>query len=109
MMYLNDISDVVLLPYKTASQSGIIPTSFIFGNPIIATKVGALVESIQDGKNGILVNAEDAVSFADAMQSLITDQNLMSLLKHGARQYGNGDEYDWHNIAKQTMSVLMKH
>lgn len=109
MMYLNDISDVVLLPYKTASQSGIIPTSFIFGNPIIATKVGALVESIQDGKNGILVNAEDAVSFADAMQSLITDQNLMSLLKHGARQYGNGDEYDWHNIAKQTMSVLMNH
>ena len=26
MMYLNEISDVVLLPYKTASQSGIIPT-----------------------------------------------------------------------------------
>ena len=64
MVYLNDISDVVLLPYKTASQSGIIPTSFIFGNPIIATKVGALVESIQDGKNGILVNAEDAISFS---------------------------------------------
>lgn len=50
MVYLNDISDVVLLPYKTASQSGIIPTSFIFGNPVIATKVGALVEPFKMGR-----------------------------------------------------------
>ena len=109
MMYLNEISDVVLLPYKTASQSGIISTSFMFGNPIIATRVGALTESIQDRKNGILVNAEDTKSFADAMQSLIINPNLMSSLKHGAKQYGNGDEYDWCNIAKQTMLILMTH
>lgn len=107
MMYLNDISDVVLLPYKTASQSGIIPTSFMFGNPIIATKVGALTESIKDGENGILVKPDDAVAFANAMQSLINNKNLMSTLKRGAEMYGNGDEYDWHTIAKQTLLVLL--
>lgn len=106
MMYLNDVSDVVILPYKTASQSGIIPTSFMFGNPIIATNVGALAESIQNGKNGLLVKAGDAVAFADAMESLIIDQNLRALLKQGVKQYGNGDEYDWHKIAKHTLSVL---
>lgn len=106
MMYLNEISDVVLLPYKTASQSGIIPTSFMFGNPIIATKVGALTESVKDGENGILVKPGDAVAFANAMQSLINDKNLMSKLKRGAEMYGNGDEYDWHTIAKQTLLVL---
>ena len=108
MMYLNEISDVVLLPYKTASQSGIIPTSFMFGNPIIATRVGALVESIKDGKNGILVAPEDAVAFANAMQSLIFDDNLMSTLKRGAEMYGNGDEYDWHIIAQQTLPILLE-
>ena len=107
MMYLNEISDVVLLPYKTASQSGIIPTSFMFGNPIIATKVGALTESIKDGENGILVKPDDAVTFANAMQSLINDKNLMSTLKRGAETYGNGDEYDWHTIAKRTLLVLL--
>ena len=107
MMYLNEISDVVLLPYKTASQSGIIPTSFMFGNPIIATKVGALTESIKDGENGILVKPDDAVTFANAMQSLINDKNLMSTLKRGAETYGKGDEYDWHTIAKRTLLVLL--
>ena len=78
----------------------------MFGNPIIATKVGALTESVKDGENGILVKPGDAVAFANAMQSLINDKNLMSKLKRGAEMYGNGDEYDWHTIAKQTLLVL---
>lgn len=80
----------------------------MFGNPIIATRVGALVESIKDGKNGILVAPEDAVAFANAMQSLIFDDNLMSTLKRGAEMYGNGDEYDWHIIAQQTLPILLE-
>lgn len=33
----------------------------------------------------------------------------MSTLKRGAEMYGNGDEYDWHTIAKQTLLVLLGH
>ena len=108
MLYLNRISDVVLLPYKSASQSGIVLTSFLFGNPIIATKVGALVETIKDEVNGLLVAPNNPEEYANAMKRLITDANFLKRLKYGALQFGHGDEYDWNNIAKKTLDFYFK-
>lgn len=103
MIYLNEVADVVVLPYKSASQTGIVPTSFMFGNPVISTKVGALTEVIKDHENGILVEPGDAECFAKAMLSLISDRNLVKELGQGAKSFGHNDEYDWNNIAKKTL------
>lgn len=108
MVYLNEISDVVLLPYKTASQSGIVPTSFMFGNPIIATNVGALGEMIKHNINGILVEPDNPTCFAHAINTLVTDATLLKKLKDGVAYFGHNDEYDWRNIAKETIDVLYK-
>ena len=107
MAYLNDISDVVLLPYKSASQSGIIPTSFLFGNPVIATKVGALKENIIDGHNGILVEPDDVNGFSEAMLQVIESAGLLMSLKNGVSQYGENDDYDWNIIAKRTLDFYL--
>lgn len=103
MIYLNEIADVVVLPYKSASQTGIVPTSFMFGNPVISTKVGALTEVIIDHKNGLLVEPCDAEGFANAMHLLITDSDLLKSLSMGANSFGHGDDYDWKNIAIKTL------
>lgn len=103
MMQLNEISDVVLLPYKSASQSGIIPVSFMFGNPVIATNVGAMPEYIKNGENGIIVPANDANAFADAMLKLLSDKPFLEHLRQGAKAFGHGDKFDWNNIAKETL------
>lgn len=108
MAYLNEISDVVLLPYKTASQSGIVPTSFMFGNPIIATNVGALGEVVKHNINGLLVEPNDPEKFAQAIATLVTDVGLLKKLKAGVTSFGHDDEYDWRNIAKETIDVLYK-
>lgn len=108
MMYLNRISDVVLLPYHSASQSGIVLTSFMFGNPIISTSVGALSETINNGVNGLLVNPDSPKEFANAMKRLVTDKDLYDHLSHGALQFGHGDEYDWNNIAKKTLDFYFE-
>lgn len=108
MAYLNRISDIVLLPYKSASQSGIVPNSFMFGNPVIATKVGALPEYIEDGVNGLLVEEGDYKSFANAMCLLIKDNKLLRKLQYGAHNFGNKDQYDWNNISKTTLDFLYK-
>ena len=91
------------MPYKSASQSGIVLTSFMFGNPIISTKVGALPETIKDGINGLLVEPDDVKGFAKAMMLLIEDKSLIKHLKEGALSFGHDDEYDWDNIAKKTI------
>lgn len=56
-------SDAVVLPYKSATQSGISAIACHFEVPIIATDVGGLKEIISDEKTGIIANYpnEDSV------------------------------------------------
>ncbi|CAK7193164.1 hypothetical protein COMNV_01377 [Commensalibacter sp. Nvir] len=43
---LMDWADLIILPYKDASQSGIAATALAYGKPILTTKVGGLVEQL---------------------------------------------------------------
>lgn len=104
MMYLNKISTVVVLPYKSASQSGIPCTSFLYNKPIIATKVGAFVEVIKNGVNGILTEPDDVWDFSNAMRVIINDKQLLRSLELGAHSFGYNDEYDWNKLAKDTVN-----
>jgi len=47
-------SDVVVLPYVTATQSGIVQIAYGLNRPVITTNVGGLPEVVKDGKTGFL-------------------------------------------------------
>jgi glycosyltransferase involved in cell wall biosynthesis len=64
--YFN-ISDLVLLPYRTATQSGILNIAYGFNKPVIANRVGGFAEFILEGKTGMLVNNIDAAEYANAV------------------------------------------
>ena len=106
LIAINKISDVVVLPYKSASQTGIIPTVFLFGTPVIATKVGALPDVVRHNMNGLMVNKNKPEEFAEAMKKLIEDPSLISRLSEGTKCFGKGDIYDWQIIAKKTMDFF---
>lgn len=107
MMKLNRMAFAVLLPYKSASQSGIVVNTFLYGKPIIGTRVGALSEVIKDGENGLLVRKDDPVAFAAAMKKLLQDASLYEKLCVGVRSFGVGDDFDWNKISKQTLDFFM--
>lgn len=48
-------ADAVVLPYKSATQSGITAIAYHFGVPVIATEVGGLKEALNHGRTGLLV------------------------------------------------------
>lgn len=60
-------SDVVVLPYRSATQSGIIQAAYNFYKPVIVTKTGALTEIVTDGKTGYTVEPENPEKLADAI------------------------------------------
>lgn len=62
-----DAADVVILPYVSATQSGVVQLAFGYGVPVIASRVGSLVETVRDGETGLLVPPNDPVALAEAV------------------------------------------
>ncbi len=50
--------DVVVQPYKNATQSGVTQIAYHFNKPMITTDVGGLSEMVPDGKVGFVVQPE---------------------------------------------------
>lgn len=58
-------ADLVVQPYKTATQSGITQIAYHFQKPMLVTRVGALPETVPDGKAGYVVDVNaEAISSA---------------------------------------------
>jgi glycosyltransferase involved in cell wall biosynthesis len=51
-------ADVVVQPYKHATQSGVTQIAYHFNKPMIVTNVGGLTEMVPNGKVGFVVEAE---------------------------------------------------
>jgi glycosyltransferase involved in cell wall biosynthesis len=64
---------LVVLPYRSATQSGIVPLAHAAGRPVVATAVGGLVESVRDGVDGVLVPPDDAAALADGLERAAVD------------------------------------
>lgn len=59
-------TDIVTLPYRTATQSGIIQIAYNFDRPVIVSNVGGLAEIVPNGKTGYVVKP-DSDEFANAI------------------------------------------
>jgi len=60
-------ADVVVLPYVSATQSGILQIAYGFDKPVVVTDVGGLAEGVADGVTGYVVPPEDATALAGAI------------------------------------------
>lgn len=60
-------ADLVVLPYVSATQSGIVQIAYNYDRPVVTTDVGGLPEVVQDGHTGFLVPPGDAAALADAI------------------------------------------
>jgi glycosyltransferase involved in cell wall biosynthesis len=81
-------SDAVLLPYRSASQSGVAAMAFSYRKPIVATAVGGLPAVVRDGENGFLCPPGDAAALARAIESLPSaSERLREGVARGQQQY----------------------
>lgn len=53
-------ADVLILPYKSATQSGVVPLAYHFDIPIVATDVGGLKTAIEEANTGVVCLPESA-------------------------------------------------
>ena len=62
-------ADALVLPYLSATQSGVAQVALANGLPIIASRTGGLSEVVADGVNGLLVPPGDSDALAQAIVS----------------------------------------
>jgi len=75
-------ADLVVLPYRAATQSGIVPIAYHCRRPVLATLVGGLPDIIDEGRSGFLVEPGRPDLLADSIRRFFLELNA-PLLKEG--------------------------
>ena len=94
--YYFSASDAVVLPYTSATQSGIAQIAYNFDLPVIATDVGGLSEVVRDGETGLLVPPNDPRALAERIVEYFTAVDR-ARLRLAVRE--EKTRYSWENLA----------
>lgn len=97
-------STVVVLPYREASQSGVLLTAYAFQRPVVAHDVGGLAEFIENGETGVLVPGDDPHALADGIVDLLLNPDKRRQMS-GRIAQKNMHELSWDRIAASTAGI----
>ncbi|OGU74157.1 MAG: hypothetical protein A2V93_04060 [Ignavibacteria bacterium RBG_16_34_14] len=61
------LADLIVLPYRSATQSAVLNVSYSFNKPVVATKVGGFVEFVDDEKTGFLAEPDSSEALAEGI------------------------------------------
>lgn len=79
-------SDIFCLPSRSEGFSNALIEAMGCGLPCVATRVGGNVEAVDDGRNGYLVESEDADALADRMLRFLRDPLMARRMGKAARE-----------------------
>jgi len=74
IQYLFEQADVIICPYRDATQSGVLMTAAVFNIPAIVSNVGALPEYIRDGLNGYVYDVKDEMGLENAINKFLMEK-----------------------------------
>lgn len=94
-------ADMVVQPYKTATQSGVTQIGYHFEKPMLVTNVGGLSEIIPDGKVGYVVEP-DIKSIADALVDFY-ENGRSELFSNNVIE--EKKRFSWSNLVDSFLSV----
>ncbi|MFB6319808.1 glycosyltransferase [Saccharicrinis sp. FJH54] len=78
-------ADLVVQPYKSATQSGVTQIGYHFEKPMLVTDVGGLKEIIPDGKVGYVVTP-DQKAIADSIVDFYENQREKSFILNAKKE-----------------------
>ncbi len=90
-------ADAAVLPYTSATGSGVVALAYNYGKPVIASSVGGLKDAVVDGKTGVLVPANDATALAAVIASARRDN--LTAMKPAIEAFCL--EHSWQNMSKK--------
>ena len=95
-------ADAVVLPYRNATGSGIVPLAYHYERPVIVTDVGGLPDVVEDGETGFVVEPNSPRALAQGVRC-IADTNR-TLMRSAIREYKQ--RMTWSGLAQNLVSSL---
>lgn len=100
--YYFGAADVVVQPYKTATQSGISQLAYHFEKPMIVTKVGGLPEIVGHNQSGYVVDV-DVAAISDAIVDYYTKNREAEFVE---KVIENKKRFSWKNMIEGIKELL---
>jgi D-inositol-3-phosphate glycosyltransferase len=90
--YYFSACDAVILPYKEATQSGIVQIAMNFRKPVIATDVGGLGEVVLHNQTGFIVEKENPLALAEAIAKFYDENKEKEFVRNIENEV---EKYSW--------------
>ncbi len=96
-------ADFIIQPYRNATQSGVTPLAYHFEKPMLVTNVGALPDTVPDGKVGVVVEP-NATAIAEG---------ILKLYSIGVAHFipfvqAEKQKYSWESMATNFLHLFQK-
>jgi len=95
---------VLVLPYTTATQSGVSSYAYFFKKPVIASNIGGLRDTIIDGKTGLLFRQNDIDDLAEKIIRLLSNEQAYQAI---VKEIEATNIFDVHLLAKQVAAIYI--
>jgi glycosyltransferase involved in cell wall biosynthesis len=95
-------ADLVMVPYLSATQSGVIQIAYAFKKPVVATTVGGIPEVVTDGGTGYLVPPGDARAMTEAVRRYFKSASRERFEENITRE---NEKYSWDRMVETVEEV----
>lgn len=102
---LMTMADVIALPYRAITQSGVLQIAYACSTPVVATRVGGLVDAVEHERSGLLVEPQNQDALANALITILDNDTM----RHNMADYASElakTRYSWQAVGQRVLSAM---
>jgi glycosyltransferase involved in cell wall biosynthesis len=101
-------SQFIICPYKDATQSGVIMTSFALNQPVVATNVGGIKEMIIHEKTGLLIEPNNIYQLTESIKWMFENPKEIEKMRENLKILNLNGNLSWNKIAMDLVSIYSR-
>jgi glycosyltransferase involved in cell wall biosynthesis len=95
----------LVLPTRTRETFGLVLLeAMACGKPVIATRLGGILDLVDEDQNGLFVKPDDANDLAHALEQIIANPQTRRRL--GSRSFQKAKQFDWPQVASKYLALF---
>lgn len=96
-------ADVLVLPYRSATQSGVVSIAYQLELPMVGTDVGALGSTIRESQTGVVVSSASVENISAGIEDFFSDKDRLEFFRENTRK--EKSRLSWANFT-QSIRIL---